>query len=96
MKPTAYLVNTSRGAVVDTDALVAALTEGRLAGAGLDVFDSEPLPPDAAILRAPNTVLTPHLGFVTEDVLREWYAGAVEDIAAFRAGAPIRVLEPAG
>jgi phosphoglycerate dehydrogenase-like enzyme len=96
MKPTAYLVNTSRGPVVDTDALVAALTEGRLAGAGLDVFDTEPLPADAAVRRAPNTVLTPHLGFVTEDVLREWYAGAVEDIAAFRAGAPIRVLEPAG
>lgn len=94
MKPTAHLVNTSRGPVVDTDALVAALTEGRLAGAGLDVFDVEPLPADAPIRRAPNTVLTPHLGFVTEDVLRGWYSGVVEDIAAYRAGAPIRLLEP--
>ncbi len=92
MKPSAVLVNTSRGPVVDTPALVAALHAGRLAGAGLDVYDVEPLPADHPLREAPNTVLTPHLGFVTEEVYRAWYTGVVEDIAAFRAGAPVRVL----
>jgi phosphoglycerate dehydrogenase-like enzyme len=94
MKPTAYLVNTSRGPIVDEQALLAALREGRIAGAGLDVFDREPLPPDHPIRQAPRTVLTPHIGFVTHRTYAQWYAGAVEAIAAFLAGTPINVLNP--
>jgi phosphoglycerate dehydrogenase-like enzyme len=92
MRPTALLVNTARGPVVDSAALVDALHAGRIAGAGLDVYDIEPLPPGDPLRSAPNTVLTPHLGFVTEEVYRSWYGGVVEDIAAFRAGRPLRVL----
>lgn len=92
MKPTAYLVNTSRGPIVDEAALVAALQEGRIAGAALDVFDTEPLPADHPLRTAPRTVLTPHIGFVTEQTYREWYPAMVEDITAFLAGEPIRVL----
>jgi phosphoglycerate dehydrogenase-like enzyme len=92
MKPTAYLVNTSRGPIVDERALVAALRSGRIAGAALDVYEVEPLPPDHPLRTLPNTVLTPHLGYVTEAGYRVFYGQAVEDIAAFLAGAPIRVL----
>ena len=67
MKRSAVIVNTSRGPLIDQPALIAALQEGRIAGAGLDVFDAEPLPPGHPILTAPNTVLTPHLGYVTEE-----------------------------
>jgi phosphoglycerate dehydrogenase-like enzyme len=92
MKPTAILVNTSRGPIVDEDALVAALKNGTIAGAGLDVYDTEPLPAASPLLDAPNTVLLPHLGYVTEAGLRSMYTQAVEDIQAWRAGSPIRVL----
>lgn len=92
MKPTAFLVNTSRGPLVDQDALISALKEGRIAGAGLDVFDIEPLPADHPILSAPNTVLMPHLGYSTEDNYRAYFKGAVENIEAYLAGAPIRVI----
>jgi phosphoglycerate dehydrogenase-like enzyme len=92
MKPTAILVNTSRGPIVDQDALVTALTTGTIAGAGLDVYDEEPLPPGNPLRGAPNTVLLPHLGYVTEAGYRTMYEQAVEDIAAWRAGAPVRVL----
>jgi phosphoglycerate dehydrogenase-like enzyme len=92
MKPTAYLVNTSRGPIVDEAALIAALHSGQIAGAGLDVFDREPLPDGHPLLSAPRTVLTPHIGFVTEQTYREWYASMIEDIRAFLAGVPIRVL----
>jgi phosphoglycerate dehydrogenase-like enzyme len=95
MKRTAYLVNTSRGPLVDQDALIAALKEGRIAGAGLDVFDEEPLPAGHPILSAPNTVLTPHLGYVTEENYRTYFADAVEDVLAYMAGTPMRVV-PAG
>ncbi|HZV52427.1 MAG TPA: D-2-hydroxyacid dehydrogenase family protein [Candidatus Dormibacteraeota bacterium] len=92
MKPTAYLVNTSRGPIVDERALVAALRSGRIAGAALDVYETEPLPLDHPLRTAPNTVLTPHLGYVTEAGYRVFYGQAVEDIAAYLSGAPIRVL----
>lgn len=90
MKPTAYLVNTSRGPVVDTDALLAALDSGSIAGVALDVYDEEPLPASHPLRSAPRTVLTPHLGYVTDDGFRTFYEDAVADIEAFRAGSPIR------
>ena len=95
MKPEAILVNTSRGPVVDEAALLEALAEGRLAGAGLDVYDREPLPPDSPLRTAPRTVLTPHLGYVTRDTYRVFYGDAVEDVAAFLRGEPVRVIAPA-
>ena len=94
MKPTAFIVNTSRGPLIDQDALIAALKAGRIAGAGLDVFDVEPLPQDHPILAAPNTMLTPHLGYVTQQNYRAYYQGCVEAIEAFNAGAPVRVIAP--
>jgi len=94
MKKSAYLVNTSRGPLVNQEALIAALKEGRLAGAGLDVFDIEPMPLGHPILSAPNTVLTPHLGYVTEQNYRTYYQGTVEAIDAYLAGTPIRVIKP--
>ena len=93
MKPSAYLVNTSRGPLVDTDALVAALEAGAIAGAGIDVYDTEPLPADHPLRRAPRTVLTPHLGYVTEDTYSTFFGDAVEDVLAYLDGAPIRTLE---
>jgi phosphoglycerate dehydrogenase-like enzyme len=94
MKPTAYLVNTARGPIVDEAALAAALADGRIAGAAIDVYGEEPLPPEHPLRRAPNTVLTPHLGYVTLETYRVFYGGAVEAIAAWRAGQPIRILRP--
>ena len=96
MKPTAYLINTSRGPLVDEPALLRALDEGWIAGAGLDVYDVEPLPPDHPLRRTDRTVLTPHLGYVTDASYRRFFTDAVEDIAAWRAGAPIRVLPAQG
>jgi len=93
MKSTAYLVNTSRGPIVDEAALIEALVAGRIAGAGLDVYDREPLPPGHPILSAPRTVLTPHLGYVTEETYRVFYGEALEDIEAFLAGRPVRVID---
>jgi phosphoglycerate dehydrogenase-like enzyme len=93
MRPDALLVNTSRGPIVDEAALVAALSSGEIAGAGLDVYDVEPLPVDHPLRRAPNTVLTPHLGYVSSANYRMYYGGAVEAIAAWRAGTPLRVLD---
>ena len=87
-----YLINTSRGPIVDQDALVQALHAGTIAGAGLDVFDVEPLPNDHPLLSTPRTVLSPHMGFVSERSLRTAYTGAVEDVLAWMDGAPIRVL----
>ncbi|MEX0953337.1 MAG: D-2-hydroxyacid dehydrogenase family protein [Nitriliruptoraceae bacterium] len=92
MKPTARLVNASRGPIVDEAALVDALREGRIAGAGIDVFDDEPLAPDHPLLALDNVVLTPHMGYVTRDQYERFYPGMVEDVAAYRAGEPIRVL----
>ena len=92
MKPDAYLVNTSRGPIVDEQALIAALREKRIAGAGLDVFDREPLPSDHPLRRLDNVVATPHLGYVTLEGYRIFYGQAVEDIKAWIAGSPVRVL----
>lgn len=92
MKPTATLINTSRGPIVDEASLIAALREGQIAAAGLDVYDREPLPADSELLALPNTVLLPHLGYVSEDTLRPMYQQCVEDIAAYLAGEPIRVV----
>jgi phosphoglycerate dehydrogenase-like enzyme len=92
LKPGALLVNTSRGPIIEERALIDALESGRLGGAALDVFDTEPLPADHPLRRLPNTVLTPHLGYVTEETYRIFYGEAVEDILAFRANQPIRVL----
>lgn len=91
-KPTAILVNTSRGPIVDENALVTALTTGTIAGAGLDVYDTEPLPAGNSLRDAPNTVLLPHLGYVTERAYRSMYEQIVADIAAWQAGSPVRVL----
>ena len=93
MKPTAFIVNTSRGPLIDQDALIAALKAGTVAGAGIDVYDSEPLPPGHPMLSAPNTMLTPHLGYVTQQNYRAYYEGAAEAVAAFNAGAPVRVIK---
>jgi phosphoglycerate dehydrogenase-like enzyme len=93
MRPTAYLVNTSRGPIVDELALAEALRAGTIAGAGIDVYDEEPLPMDHPLRDAPNTVLTPHVGYVTRDNLATMYAQSVESILAWRNGAPIRLLD---
>ncbi|MEU9235660.1 D-2-hydroxyacid dehydrogenase family protein [Streptomyces subrutilus] len=92
MKESAYLVNTSRAAIVDQDALLAALRAGRIAGAALDVFDTEPLPGDHPLRTAPRLLATPHLGYVTRANYATYYGEAVEDIAAFLDGSPVRVL----
>jgi phosphoglycerate dehydrogenase-like enzyme len=92
MKPTAFLVNTARAAIVQEQALIDALMNKRIAGAGLDVFGREPLPADAPILRAPNTVLTPHLGYVTRETYDVYFPQALEDIEAWLAGKPIRII----
>jgi len=92
MKTSAILINTSRAAIVDEAALVDALMAGRIAGAGLDVYSREPLPPDAPILKAPNTVLTPHLGYVTRETYSVYFPQGLEDIEAWLKGAPIRII----
>ncbi|MEU1402317.1 D-2-hydroxyacid dehydrogenase family protein [Streptomyces sp. NPDC005728] len=92
LKPTAYLINTSRAGLVDQDALLAALHEGRIAGAGVDVFDVEPLPADHPMRTAPRLLATPHLGYVSQANYATYYGQAVEDIQAFLAGSPVRRL----
>jgi phosphoglycerate dehydrogenase-like enzyme len=92
LKPTAYLINTSRAAIVDQDALLAALHVGRIAGAGIDVFDEEPLPADHPMRTAPRLLATPHLGYVSRANYATYYGQAVEDIQAYLAGEPVRRL----
>jgi len=92
MKPTALLINTSRGPIVDEAALLAALKEKRIAGFGGDTYDVEPLPPDHPLRAEPRALLTPHLGYVTEETYRDFYSGMVQAIEAWLAGKPINVL----
>lgn len=94
MKPSAILVNTSRGPIVDEHALAEALRERRLRAAGVDVYETEPLPPDHPFRSLDNMVRTPHLGYVTEDCYRIFYGDVVDDIAAHLDGAPIRLVQP--
>jgi phosphoglycerate dehydrogenase-like enzyme len=93
MKPTAYLINTARGPIVEEKALIAALDARRIAGAGLDVFDVEPLPPDHPFRRMDNVVITPHLGYVSRQNYQRYFADVVEDIRAFIDGKPLRVIK---
>jgi phosphoglycerate dehydrogenase-like enzyme len=92
MKPGSILVNISRGPIVNENALVAALRSGHLAGAGLDVFDREPLPADHPFRSLDNVVVTPHIGYVTEEMFRNSWQRMAQDVAAYLAGSPIRVV----
>jgi len=92
MKPTSILVNTSRGPICDTAAIIEALKGGRLAYAGLDVYDQEPLPLNHPLRTAPNVILTPHIGYVTEENYRSSYPQIVENILGYLDGKPIRVI----
>ena len=94
MKPSAFLVNTSRGPIVNEEALVQALREGVIAGAGLDVFDTEPLPGGHPFLTLSNTLITPHMGYVTIEGYKIFYSQTVECIGQYLKGTPIRVLNP--
>ena len=93
MKPSAYIINTSRGPIIDEPALLAVLRDKKIAGAGLDVFDVEPLPTDHSLRKLDNVVLTPHLGYVATQNYRVYFDGVVGDIRAFLDGKPVRVLE---
>ena len=92
MKPSAILVNTSRGPICDTDAVIEALTAGRLAYAGFDVYDQEPLPINHPLRQAPNVILTPHIGYVTDENYHSSYPQIVEDVLGFLDGKPVRVI----
>ncbi len=92
MKPSAILVNTSRGPICDTEAVVAALKAGRLAYAGFDVYDKEPAPIDHPLRTAPNVILTPHIGYVTDENYRSSYPQIVENVLGFLDGKPVRVI----
>ena len=94
MKPTAYLVNTARGPIVDESALVAALKENRIAGAGLDVFDQEPLPAGHPLAMLPNVVLTPHLGWPTDHGYQRFATAACEVLLAYMDGREFPIFEP--
>jgi phosphoglycerate dehydrogenase-like enzyme len=93
MKPSAYLINTARGPIVEEKALIAALNERRIGGAGLDVFDTEPLPLDHPFRRMDNVVITPHLGYVSRQNYQKYFPDIVEDIRAFIDGKPVRVIK---
>jgi len=93
MKPTAFLINTSRGPIVDEPSLLAALGSRKLAGAGLDTFDVEPLPLNHPLRKLDNVVLTPHLGYVSQEGYKVYYTQMVDDIKHWLAGSPVRVLK---
>ncbi|OBH74524.1 hydroxyacid dehydrogenase [Mycobacterium mantenii] len=94
MKPHTYLINTSRGPIVDEAALIAALEAGRIAGAGLDVYDTEPLPKKHRLRQLPTVTLSPHLGYVTREMLGAFYSDTVESVVAWLDGTPIRIANP--
>ena len=94
MKPTAYLINTSRGPLVNEAALIEALETNQIAGAGIDVYETEPLPADHPLRQLDNVLLTPHIGYVVEENYRLSFSQIVENIQAWINGAPIRVIEP--
>jgi D-3-phosphoglycerate dehydrogenase len=94
MRPNAFLINTSRGPIIDEQALLDALRAGRIAGAGLDVFDTEPLPAEHPLRLLPTVTLSPHLGYVTREMLGAFYADTVEAVAAWLDGAPVRTAGP--
>ncbi len=94
MKRSAYLINTSRGPIVDEAALIEALRSGRIAGAGLDVYDVEPPPADHPFRAMANVTLTPHLGYVTRETLHAFYSDTVDAVVAFLEGEPIRIANP--
>ena len=92
MKSDACIVNTSRAPIIDQSALHTALQQGRIGGAALDVFDTEPQPADDLFRGLPNVILTPHIGYVTAETMRVFYSGMLEALEAFLAGKPIRLL----
>jgi phosphoglycerate dehydrogenase-like enzyme len=92
MKPSAFIINTSRGPIIDEAALLVALRDKKIAGAGLDTFDVEPLPLDHPLRKMDNVVLTPHLGYVSEQNYKNYFAGVAEDIRGFLDGKPVRVM----
>ena len=94
MKQTAYLVNISRGPIVDEADLIDALRRGSIAGAALDTFDVEPLSSEHPLLKLPNVLATPHIGYVTQEAYQAFYQGVIEDIRGYVAGEPIRVINP--
>jgi phosphoglycerate dehydrogenase-like enzyme len=96
MKSTAFLINTSRGPIVNQEALLEALGARRIAGAAIDVYDQEPLPADHPLRKLKNLLLTPHLGYVTEENYRLIYGNAVENIRAFLDDKPVRAINPLG
>ena len=96
MKPTAFLINPARGPIVDEAALIDALREKRIAGAGIDVYDTEPLPVDHPFRSMPNTVLTPHVGGFTREHYAHWYGGMLENVKAWLDGHPIREIQGDG
>ncbi|HEX4098281.1 MAG TPA: NAD(P)-dependent oxidoreductase, partial [Caulobacteraceae bacterium] len=94
MKPTAYLINTSRGPIVQEAALIEALRAKTIAGAGIDVYDTEPPPADHPYRSMDNVTLSPHLGYVTRETLHAFYSDSIEAVEAFLDGAPIRIANP--
>jgi len=94
MKPTAWLINTSRGPICDEEALARACAEGWIAGAGLDAYGTEPLLADHPFRTLANVLPSPHIGYVSQNVYRAFFADIVEDVAAFLDGAPVRVITP--
>ena len=94
MKPAAYLINTSRGQCIDENALIAALREKKIGGAGIDVFNEEPLPLDHPFRKLDNVVATPHLGYATLDNYKVFYTGMIANIRAWLDGKPINVMKP--
>jgi phosphoglycerate dehydrogenase-like enzyme len=93
MKPTAYLINTARGPIIDEAALINALQHRRIAGVALDVYEPEPLPADHPFRHMDNVLATPHIGYVTENNYRTFFSQMIEDIQAWHGGKPIRVFD---